>query len=160
MVPDPVSGWRWPGSFVRFDPDSSSWKTRQCSFLVVSDEFSETWPRWGLMRDGECSEQSTPVRPTSESGSGWWPTPTKHDHKSEWSSRDVLTKLVGSSKDRDGGKLNPTWVEWLMGWPIEWTDLRPLATDRFRQWCASHGGPLLISDERTSQLGLFGAVGS
>ena len=29
-----------------------------------------------------------------------------------------------------GGKLNPTWVEWLMGWPLEWTDLKPLETDK------------------------------
>ena len=29
-----------------------------------------------------------------------------------------------------GGALNPTWVEWLMGWPIGWTDLKPWATDR------------------------------
>jgi hypothetical protein len=28
------------------------------------------------------------------------------------------------------GKLNPTWVEWLMGWPLEWTDLKPLVTDK------------------------------
>jgi DNA (cytosine-5)-methyltransferase 1 len=31
----------------------------------------------------------------------------------------------------NGGKLNPTWVEWLMGWPLEWTDLKPLETGRF-----------------------------
>ena len=29
-----------------------------------------------------------------------------------------------------GGSLNPTWVEWLMGWPLGWTDLNPLATDK------------------------------
>lgn len=29
-----------------------------------------------------------------------------------------------------GGALNPTWVEWLMGWPLGWTDLRPLEMDR------------------------------
>jgi len=33
-----------------------------------------------------------------------------------------------------GGKLNPQWVEWLMGVPIGWTDLEPLATGSFRQW--------------------------
>ena len=37
------------------------------------------------------------------------------------------------------GPMNPTWVEWLMGWPTGWTDLHASATDRFRQWCASHG---------------------
>ncbi len=39
----------------------------------------------------------------------------------------------------NGGQLNPDWVEWLMGWPIGWTDLKPLATDKFQQWLDSHG---------------------
>ena len=38
-----------------------------------------------------------------------------------------------------GGKLNPTWVEWLMGWPLGWTDLEPLETGKFRQWLQQHG---------------------
>jgi hypothetical protein len=38
-----------------------------------------------------------------------------------------------------GGSLNPDWVEWLMGWLIGWTDLKPLETDRFRQWRREHG---------------------
>ena len=37
-----------------------------------------------------------------------------------------------------GGSLNPTWVEWLMGWPLGWTDLAPLAMDRFQLWQRSH----------------------
>ena len=28
--------------------------------------------------------------------------------------------------------LNPTWVEWLMGWPLGWTDLDASATDKYR----------------------------
>lgn len=27
-----------------------------------------------------------------------------------------------------GGRLNPDWVEWLMGWPIGWTGLKPSET--------------------------------
>lgn len=38
------------------------------------------------------------------------------------------------------GQLNPSWVEWLMGWPIEWTDSKPLGMDKFRQWQLLHGG--------------------
>jgi hypothetical protein len=44
-----------------------------------------------------------------------------------------------SELDSATGKLNPTWVEWLMGWPMQWTDLPPLETDKFQQWCALHG---------------------
>ena len=38
-----------------------------------------------------------------------------------------------------GGKLNPRWVEWLMGWPLGWTDLKPLATAKFQQWLQQFG---------------------
>jgi hypothetical protein len=68
-----------------------------------------------------------------------WPTPVAT--MSKGSSPAALTRKDGQdrSNDRldhavmaaDGGQLNPTWVEWLMGWPLGWTDLRPLETDRF-----------------------------
>lgn len=32
-----------------------------------------------------------------------------------------------------GGALNPEWVEWLMGFPVGWTDLKGLATPSFRK---------------------------
>ena len=38
------------------------------------------------------------------------------------------------------GQLNPEWVEWLLGWPIGWTALEPLATDRYQRWLRLHGG--------------------
>jgi len=39
----------------------------------------------------------------------------------------------------DGGKLNPNWTEWLMGWPIGWTDLKPLETDKSPYVQQQHG---------------------
>jgi hypothetical protein len=52
--------------------------------------------------------------------------------------KSTVTKLSGRKPtdpqvglaDQVGGKLNPTWVEWLMGWPIGWTDLRLSAMDK------------------------------
>jgi len=38
-----------------------------------------------------------------------------------------------------GGTLSPMWVEWLMGWPVGWTDCDALVMDKFRQWFDSHG---------------------
>jgi len=49
-----------------------------------------------------------------------------------------VTELEGMDQSTTG-QLNPTWVEWLMGWPLGWTDLRPLATAKYRQWQHSHG---------------------
>jgi hypothetical protein len=36
-------------------------------------------------------------------------------------------------------RLNPIFVEWMMGWPTNWTDLKPLAMDKFRQWLEQFG---------------------
>ena len=33
----------------------------------------------------------------------------------------------------------PELAEWAMGWPIGWTELKPLETDKFQQWLLSHG---------------------
>ena len=30
--------------------------------------------------------------------------------------------------------------EWMMGWPVGWSALEPLAMDRFRLWLRLHGG--------------------
>ena len=39
-----------------------------------------------------------------------------------------------------GGSLNPTWVEWLMGFPAEWTALDASATPSSRKSSKSSGG--------------------
>ena len=196
-------GEKWRGSFVKYDPDSSLWRTHQCSLLGDLDEFLETWPQWGLMRDGECWEQRTLEQSIRGTESGLlenkWATPTTMDKlppKSEQALfREATITRVGRSKpanlrdqvsnmwnwptpnSRDwkdgqtsgnrkspglgvvahwptpvaddtshrkakyaqggtalstkaGGSLNPMWVEWLMGWPLGWTDLKRLATDK------------------------------
>jgi hypothetical protein len=33
----------------------------------------------------------------------------------------------------------PEFAEWAMGWPIGWTESKPLETDKFQQWLLSHG---------------------
>lgn len=51
--------------------------------------------------------------------------------------RMEIGKQVLLSQTVDG-PLNPPWVEWLMDWPEGWTNLRPLAMDRFRAWQQQH----------------------
>jgi len=67
-----------------------------------------------------------------------FPTPTVNDSKNNNPPSQALRNTPPLNVVV-GGNMNPTWVEWLMGWPLGWTDLRPLEMDRFRQWCASHG---------------------
>jgi DNA (cytosine-5)-methyltransferase 1 len=64
-----------------------------------------------------------------------FPTPLSRDWKGETGKNWGTNTLP----DKVGGHLNPNWVEWLMGWPIGWTDLKPLGMDKFRQWLNSHG---------------------
>ncbi len=46
----------------------------------------------------------------------------------------IIDRGKGNLGEKVGGQLNPTWVEWLMGFPLGWTDLEPLETPSFRRW--------------------------
>ena len=70
------SGRRCAGSFAKYDRDSRSWKTSQLSLEGDLIEFSGIWPPWGTMRGGVCWELTTPEHHTTESESGYLPTPT------------------------------------------------------------------------------------
>lgn len=64
-------------------------------------------------------------------------TPQARDYRSGDTSRwEDAKKGYRSSNlnDQLGGKLNPAFVEWLMGFPIGWTSLDPLALERFNEW--------------------------
>ena len=80
---------------------------------------------------GRTSNQNGGTLPLAVNLAALWPTPCARDHKSP-----------GHSNNRDGGPplphavggpLNPLWVEWLMGYPPEWTALKPWATAWFRR---------------------------
>jgi DNA (cytosine-5)-methyltransferase 1 len=78
-------------------------------------------------------------------GRAIFPTPTSQDAKNctlppSQRNRDSIPGMMLRDGAAPGGQLNPTWVEWLMGWPLGWTDLKPLETDKFPQWRHSHGG--------------------
>ena len=213
----------WQELLAKYNQDTALWKTAQCSLLEDLEQSLEIWPRWGLMRNGECYRQPMLVQTTKEKESGLWATPTTMDKlppKSEtallreatvtrpnrskpanlrdqvsnmrnWptpvSSPSVTSQTVGAtldlmnsrereqgtlmeavvkemfptpqasdnrdrgnmsnpsiqrriamgkqimlsqSVDQNSGQLNPPWVEWLMGWPIGWTDLKPLEMDK------------------------------
>jgi hypothetical protein len=46
----PQCGITWRGWLAKFDPDSYSWKTAQCSFIEESGECLETFPASGMTR--------------------------------------------------------------------------------------------------------------
>jgi hypothetical protein len=79
----PGSGVSSSDWFVFYDPGTSSWRTRQacCGEDAGWAEFSETWPRAGLMRSGRCYRLRPWVLRISGNGSSSWhiPTPCAQD---------------------------------------------------------------------------------
>ena len=200
------SGLSSTESFANYDPDTSSWRTSQACLLTGWEEFSQTWPKSGMMRNGKCYRRQMSAHPTyvnasssphmtefptpaaarygssgNEGGGNtlsahrpsletmasknlWptptrhldsmyvdnspnsdkrhsrglasevehrWPTPTTRDYKGvgpngRWRDGKLqLDTLDRAVQNTDGiGQLNPTWVEWLMGFPLGWTDLK------------------------------------
>ncbi len=155
------SGQKWPESLAKYDPHSRSWRTAQCLLFEDLGESLETFPNWGMMHDGECWERTMLALPTAGRESGLWATPSARDWKDTpgmaffsinadgtlRNREDQLARQVYASENATGGQLNPTWVEWLMGWPIGWTDLKPLETDKFQEWLRSHGEFLEVEND-------------
>ena len=50
-------------------------------------------------------------------------TPQARDYRTGDKKQFADPKRSQNLNDQIGGQLNPTWVEWLMGFPIGWTDL-------------------------------------
>ena len=59
-----------------------------------------------------------------------WGTPKAQDSRHALRDRGKGNLGEQVSGLHYGGKLNPFWTEWLMGWPIGWTDLKPLEMDK------------------------------
>ena len=164
MEPDQECGRTWHGWLAKYDPNTSLWKTPQCSLLGEGQESLEILPKWGMTVNGLLWEQQTLEPTTSETECGLWASPNARDWKDSGASQgnrkspnlgtqvhwptprtkgmcggsgswDLLNKNTTLEEARqmgagNGGLLNPTWVEWIMGWPLGWTDLKPLVTDK------------------------------
>jgi DNA (cytosine-5)-methyltransferase 1 len=67
-----------------------------------------------------------------------WKTGYRLDTEAGQAQREKRAKPL-RDHSAPGGQLNPTWVEWLMGWPLGWTDFRPLETDKCHSALLRHG---------------------
>ena len=172
-------GRNMSASLARFDPVTFSWRMSQGCLVAQANgqadgsvEFSETWPRSGVMRNGiaypldalalrtsatECGLWPTPtvvmsgenrtieqfeaakeralIKQKGNNGNGigedlaiavkrrMWPTPIRRDGRT-FAGAARSPNAVGSEPlvIQVGGKLNPAWVAWLMGFPATWTD--------------------------------------
>jgi hypothetical protein len=78
----------------------------------------------------------------------FWPTPNAGDYKAGMSNapgrqQSSLPRSVGIAEGVSSGRrggLNPTWVEWLMGFPLQWTVLNDWVTPSSRKSRKSSAG--------------------
>jgi hypothetical protein len=160
--------WKWPtptamtggqGVAPSHKDGGHGWNIGAAVQDSLSDDPARMWPtpraqdskhgpatEWELTTDHAGTKDSLRVHVAKR---GMWPTP----RASEWKGvgpigskshqyrldRKYLDATVQEAEQRTG-RLNPTWVEsHLMGWPIGWTDLKPLEMDKFHEWLQSHG---------------------
>ena len=139
-------GLKPSASFAKYDPSTSCWRTYQASLLSPTGTctpYSETWPRAGMTVDGIAYPRQPLVPIIREIASGLLPTITAQTYGTNQGGAagrvgKVRMSLQSMAKQR-GGHLSPSFVERMMNWPVGWTDLEPLAMDKYQQWYASHG---------------------
>lgn len=110
--------------------------TRTTKFAQGGTPLSHVSIIWPTPRSTDGSKGG-PGRSKKRAGGGnlrtFVATPTARDWKSGKASQATMDRNARPLSEQIGGSLNPTWVEWLMGWPLGWTDLNPLETDKSRQ---------------------------
>jgi hypothetical protein len=145
MCPD-LFGCTLPASWETW-PNSGSMRSGECwerTMLARRTEGSGSGsllptPTASTYGSNSGGEKPGPKRYSLESMArrGLWPTPTANEDAAG-TPGGKMQPMLGNHPEVRGttpeewsrGTLNPLWVEWLMGWPIGWTGLEPLGTDK------------------------------
>lgn len=134
------------GSLATFDRHSYSWKTYQLSLFGGLTELAWTSLRSGMIVDGRLY-QPTKLEPRiSEKGGFVLPTPTASDYRRNRGARKPIEETKQNPRDRwslsikarlgelpnhPKGRLNPEYLEQMMGFPTAWTELSAWGTQFF-----------------------------
>lgn len=149
------------GTLIEALSARTQWPTPRCADGIVHPLRSPENIQAGMDRQN----RQAPCRLEDAVSMNRWPTPTATDavrcpsrdattpnvtlnHAALWATRDHKSgKASAATHNRNsrplseqvGNLLNPTWVEWLMGWPINWTDPSggPSSED-FHAWLESN----------------------
>lgn len=129
-----VSGKRLCGLQKRFPPNGFSVKTcRRCE-QEDSRKCSVIFPKLGMMRNGIVTERPGLTPLTKENASSLLPTVTANTAKNtslgiNWNMREKKCHLDGVFMNqhglKNGERLQPAFLEWMMGFPIGWTEVQP-----------------------------------
>ncbi len=143
------------GMVVKMWPTPNTEGYRSDGELKLLAEMVGDTPEFQAMSSKACqSKKRKALRRLGEGEATMWPTPCASeglDCGTNWASlaavdkggriaRRIATNGGPETQQTTHAQLNPAWVEWLMGWPIGWTALDALGTDKFQRWLRSHGG--------------------
>lgn len=132
-----TADWRTPASRDWKGESAASWRTRTDGDTIptLSDQVASC----GLLAPGgigpesipECGQPSQWPTPTAQADAGSRNTEGSKAHPGTGLADAALTGSSASGRQGNRRRLNPLFVEWLMGWPRGWTDFGPVATE----WC-------------------------
>jgi hypothetical protein len=147
LVTEADCGKNSPASLARYDHATSSWRTSQRCFLGGWEQFSETFPRSGMTRNGIAFQLPQLVHLSSGIGCGLLPTLVAGDSRGgrngtakgrSLSDGMTLTDWLWVNVGR--GTLDPGSAEQIMGFPAGWTALDASETPSSRKSSKSSGG--------------------
>ena len=98
----------------RSKPTSASWKAKGgVNFSLANPEIQEKWPTPNA-RDWKDSPGMNLFRNVGQVS--------------------TAVAVYRQLEVSNSGQLNPDWVEWLMNWPIKWSDLNGSNKQEFQRW--------------------------
>lgn len=135
-VKEAAYGLKCSELYGKLDPDTCSLKTAQCCLFEDSRESYATFPQSGMMRNGNVYRTPFSVSLIGGCGCTYVHTPTKSDGIRYRMKLQSLVKKINGSKFKDGNlaeylanhfgvKITPSFCEWIMGFPIMYTVLKP-----------------------------------
>ena len=118
------------GCLVRMCLESSIWHSTRCLLI---------WKRKDTKSRRSLFQLAVLTPRTEETGSQFWPTPStgaglcggtgNFQQLQSLREAGVITEEERRNMSQgNGGKLNPEWIEWLMGYQIGWTELNASET--------------------------------
>lgn len=145
---DEVSQWRTPSDISKRGGSQDPAKRKAGGHAVNLEDQAEHWPPPITADDGRKVTPRSAQRQLCNVASVWPQSFARPDQPMPAGGRYSDTRR----------SLNPLFVEWLMGWPIGWTDCGQPVTG-FSRWLQRSRGALstLCTPMPTAQGDLFGA---
>ena len=117
---------------AHYDPITRCWKMYEATLISDFQPLSGSWPISGMTRNGHLYQLPRWVPRTLGKGLSFWPT-LSASGMGNTGSQQMLECLVNAGRltedekrgmtSGNGGRMNPMWAEWLMGFPAGWTEL-------------------------------------